>query len=159
MNLVYAPFSIFGATHQPSSARRIFWMGVFHPDLVGIQVRVLAILVRNMPSWFGGVTIWMKIWCATMVSRLISEIHDTIFTGGLQLADGFKSASKVSVRKNRRTAFSMFLNNVARTSSRHRLPQCRYCWHSAGIADSIGVAWKAQTALLHQAQPKPNSNS
>ena len=52
-------FNILGPLTNPAGAPNIM-MGVFHPDLVGIQARVLQQLGANMPLWSGRVTTWMR---------------------------------------------------------------------------------------------------
>lgn len=52
-------FNILGPLTNPAGAPNIL-LGVFHPDLVGILVRVLQQQGRNTPWWCGGATAWMK---------------------------------------------------------------------------------------------------
>ncbi len=53
-------FNILGPLTNPADAPNIL-MGVFHPDLVGIQVRVMQRLgAKHAPSWCTARTAWTK---------------------------------------------------------------------------------------------------
>ena len=52
-------FNILGPLTNPASAPNIL-MGVFHPDLVGIQIRALQRLGPNMRWWCTARTAWTK---------------------------------------------------------------------------------------------------
>jgi anthranilate phosphoribosyltransferase len=52
-------FNLLGPLTNPASAPNIL-MGVFHPDLVGIQVRACSAWAPSMPWWCMGVTAWTR---------------------------------------------------------------------------------------------------
>ena len=123
-------FNILGPLTNPAGAPNIL-MGVFHPDLVGIQVRVLQRLGAQH-----AIVVWgrdnmdeVSLGAPTMVGELVNgeireyDIHPEDF--GLQMVSN--RSLKVSGAEESKARILDVLNNVRRTSDRYRQLERRYC--------------------------------
>lgn len=144
-------FNILGPLTNPAGAPNIL-MGVFHPDLVGIQVRVLQRLGAQH-----AIVVWgrdnmdeVSLGAPTMVGELVNgeireyDIHPEDF--GLQMVSN--RSLKVSGADESKARILDVLNNVAGPATDIVSLNAGTALYGAGIADSIadGVK-KAQTAI------------
>jgi anthranilate phosphoribosyltransferase len=144
-------FNILGPLTNPAGAPNIL-MGVFHPDLVGIQVRVLQRLGAQH-----AIVVWgrdnmdeVSLGAPTMVGELINgeireyDIHPEDF--GLQMVSN--RSLKVSGAEESKARILDVLNNVAGPATDIVSLNAGTALYGAGIADSIadGVK-KAQAAI------------
>ena len=144
-------FNILGPLTNPAGAPNIL-MGVFHPDLVGIQVRVLQRLGAQH-----AIVVWgrdnmdeVSLGAPTMVGELINgeireyDIHPEDF--GLQMVSN--RSLKVSGAEESKARILDVLNNVAGPATNIVSLNAGTALYGAGIADSIadGVK-KAQAAI------------
>lgn len=144
-------FNILGPLTNPAGAPNIL-MGVFHPDLVGIQVRVLQRLGAQH-----AIVVWgrdnmdeVSLGAPTMVGELVNgeireyDIHPEDF--GLQMVSN--RSLKVSGAEESKTRILDVLNNVPGPATDIVSLNAGTALYGAGIADSIadGVK-KAQAAI------------
>ncbi len=144
-------FNILGPLTNPAGAPNIL-MGVFHPDLVGIQVRVLQRLGAQH-----AIVVWgrdnmdeVSLGAPTMVGELVNgeireyDIHPEDF--GLQMVSN--RSLKVSGAEESKARILDVLNNVAGPATDIVSLNAGTALYGAGIADSIadGVK-KAQAAI------------
>lgn len=144
-------FNILGPLTNPASAPNIL-MGVFHPDLVGIQVRVLQRLGAQH-----AIVVWgrdnmdeVSLGAPTMVGELIDgeireyDIHPEDF--GLQMVSNRNL--KVSGAEESKVRILEVLNGVPGAASDIVCLNAGTALYGAGVADSIadGVQ-KAQAAI------------
>jgi len=144
-------FNILGPLTNPAGAPNIL-MGVFHPDLVGIQVRVLQRLGAQH-----AIVVWgrdnmdeVSLGAPTMVGELVNgeireyDIHPEDF--GLQMVSN--RSLKVSGADESKARILDVLNNVAGPATDIVSLNAGTALYGAGIADSIadGVK-KAQAAI------------
>ncbi len=144
-------FNILGPLTNPAGAPNIL-MGVFHPDLVGIQVRVLQRLGAQH-----AIVVWgrdnmdeVSLGAPTMVGELVNgeireyDIHPEDF--GLQMVSN--RSLKVSDADESKARILDVLNNVAGPATDIVSLNAGTALYGAGIADSIadGVK-KAQAAI------------
>lgn len=144
-------FNILGPLTNPAGAPNIL-MGVFHPDLVGIQVRVLQRLGAQH-----AIVVWgrdnmdeVSLGAPTMVGELVNgeireyDIHPEDF--GLQMVSN--RSLKVSGAEESKARILDVLNNVAGPATDIVSLNAGAALYGAGIADSIadGVK-KAQAAI------------
>jgi anthranilate phosphoribosyltransferase len=144
-------FNILGPLTNPAGAPNIL-MGVFHPDLVGIQVRVLQRLGAQH-----AIVVWgrdnmdeVSLGAPTMVGELINgeireyDIHPEDF--GLQMVSN--RSLKVSGAEESKAKILDVLNNVPGPATDIVSLNAGAALYGAGIADSIadGVK-KAQAAI------------
>lgn len=144
-------FNILGPLTNPAAAPNIL-MGVFHPDLVGIQVRVLQRLGAQH-----AIVVWgrdnmdeVSLGAPTMVGELINgeireyDIHPEDF--GLQMVSN--RSLKVSGAEESKARILEVLNNVPGPATDIVSLNAGAALYGAGIADSIadGVK-KAQAAI------------
>jgi anthranilate phosphoribosyltransferase len=154
-------FNILGPLTNPAGAPNIL-MGVFHPDLVGIQVRVLQRLGAQH-----AIVVWgrdnmdeVSLGAPTMVGELVNgeireyDIHPEDF--GLQMVSS--RSLKVSGPEESKARILEVLNNVPGPATDIVSLNAGAALYGAGIADSIadGVK-KAQAAIasgaaLHKLQ-------
>jgi len=144
-------FNILGPLTNPAGAPNIL-MGVFHPDLVGIQVRVLQRLGAQH-----AIVVWgrdnmdeVSLGAPTMVGELVNgeireyDIHPEDF--GLQMVSN--RSLKVSGAEESKARILEVLNNVPGPATDIVSLNAGAALYGAGIADSIadGVK-KAQAAI------------
>lgn len=144
-------FNILGPLTNPAAAPNIL-MGVFHPDLVGIQVRVLQRLGAQH-----AIVVWgrdnmdeVSLGAPTMVGELINgeireyDIHPEDF--GLQMVSN--RSLKVSGAEESKARILDVLNHVPGPATDIVSLNAGAALYGAGIADSIadGVK-KAQAAI------------
>ncbi|MBR7748259.1 anthranilate phosphoribosyltransferase [Undibacterium baiyunense] len=144
-------FNILGPLTNPAGAPNIL-MGVFHPDLVGIQVRVLQRLGAQH-----AIVVWgrdnmdeVSLGAPTMVGELVNgeireyDIHPEDF--GLQMVSN--RSLKVSGADESKARILDVLNNVAGPATDIVSLNAGTALYGAGIAESItdGVK-KAQAAI------------
>jgi anthranilate phosphoribosyltransferase len=144
-------FNILGPLTNPAGAPNIL-MGVFHPDLVGIQVRVLQRLGAQH-----AIVVWgrdnmdeVSLGAPTMVGELVNgeireyDIHPEDF--GLQMVSN--RSLKVSGAEESKARILDVLNNVTGPATDIVSLNAGAALYGAGIADSIadGVK-KAQAAI------------
>jgi len=144
-------FNILGPLTNPAGAPNIL-MGVFHPDLVGIQVRVLQRLGAQH-----AIVVWgrdnmdeVSLGAPTMVGELVNgeireyDIHPEDF--GLQMVSN--RSLKVSGAEESKARILDVLNNVPGPATDIVSLNAGAALYGAGIADSIadGVK-KAQAAI------------
>ncbi len=144
-------FNILGPLTNPAAAPNIL-MGVFHPDLVGIQVRVLQRLGAQH-----AIVVWgrdnmdeVSLGAPTMVGELINgeireyDIHPEDF--GLQMVSN--RSLKVSGAEKSKARILEVLNNVPGPATDIVSLNAGAALYGAGIAESIadGVK-KAQAAI------------
>jgi len=144
-------FNILGPLTNPAGAPNIL-MGVFHPDLVGIQVRVLQRLGAQH-----AIVVWgrdnmdeVSLGAPTMVGELINgeireyDIHPEDF--GLQMVSN--RSLRVSGAEESKARILDVLNNVPGPATDIVSLNAGAALYGAGIADSIadGVK-KAQAAI------------
>ncbi len=153
-------FNILGPLTNPAGAPNIL-MGVFHPDLVGIQVRVLQRLGAQhaMVVWGRDNMDEVSLGAATMVGELVNgeireyEIHPEDFglqmiaSRNLKVADAEESKAKGAGSAGRR----------AGPGARHRRAQCRHravCgWPGRR---SSGPAWRQRARRWRPARRGPS---
>jgi anthranilate phosphoribosyltransferase len=144
-------FNILGPLTNPAGAPNIL-MGVFHPDLVGIQVRVLQRLGAQH-----AIVVWgrdnmdeVSLGAPTMVGELVNgeireyDIHPEDF--GLQMVSN--RSLRVSGAEESKARILDVLNNVPGPATDIVSLNAGAALYGAGIADSIadGVK-KAQAAI------------
>ena len=144
-------FNILGPLTNPAGAPNIL-MGVFHPDLVGIQVRVLQRLGAQH-----AIVVWgrdnmdeVSLGAPTMVGELVNgeireyDIHPEDF--GLQMVSN--RSLRVSGSEESKARILDVLNNVPGPATDIVSLNAGAALYGAGIADSIadGVK-KAQAAI------------
>jgi anthranilate phosphoribosyltransferase len=144
-------FNILGPLTNPAGAPNIL-MGVFHPDLVGIQVRVLQRLGAQH-----AIVVWgrdnmdeVSLGAPTMVGELVNgeireyDIHPEDF--GLQMVSN--RSLRVSGAEESKARILEVLNNVPGPATDIVSLNAGAALYGAGIADSIanGVK-KAQAAI------------
>ncbi|MBC3833593.1 anthranilate phosphoribosyltransferase [Undibacterium amnicola] len=144
-------FNILGPLTNPAGAPNIL-MGVFHPDLVGIQVRVLQRLGAQH-----AIVVWgrdnmdeVSLGAPTMVGELVNgeireyDIHPEDF--GLQMVSN--RSLKVSGAEESKARILDVLNNIPGPATDIVSLNAGAALYGAGIADSIadGVK-KAQAAI------------
>jgi anthranilate phosphoribosyltransferase len=144
-------FNILGPLTNPAGAPNIL-MGVFHPDLVGIQVRVLQRLGAQH-----AIVVWgrdnmdeVSLGAPTMVGELVNgeireyDIHPEDF--GLQMVSN--RSLRVSGAEESKARILDVLNNVPGPATDIVSLNAGAALYGAGIADSIsdGVE-KAQAAI------------
>jgi anthranilate phosphoribosyltransferase len=144
-------FNILGPLTNPAGAPNIL-MGVFHPDLVGIQVRVLQRLGAQH-----AIVVWgrdnmdeVSLGAPTMVGELVNgeireyDIHPEDF--GLQMVSN--RSLRVSGSEESKARILEVLNNVPGPATDIVSLNAGAALYGAGIADSIadGVK-KAQAAI------------
>lgn len=144
-------FNILGPLTNPAAAPNIL-MGVFHPDLVGIQVRVLQRLGAQhaLVVWGRDNMDEVSLGAPTMVGELINgeireyDIHPEDF--GLQMVSNRNL--KVSGAEESKAKILEVMNNVAGAATDIVSLNAGTALYGAGIADSIanGVK-KAQEAI------------
>ena len=144
-------FNILGPLTNPAGAPNIL-MGVFHPDLVGIQVRVLQRLGAQH-----AIVVWgrdnmdeVSLGAPTMVGELINgeireyDIHPEDF--GLQMVSN--RSLKVSGAEESKDRILDVLNNVAGPATDIVCLNAGTALYGAGIADSIGDGVKKAQAAI-----------
>ncbi len=144
-------FNILGPLTNPAGAPNIL-MGVFHPDLVGIQVRVLQRLGAQH-----AIVVWgrdnmdeVSLGAPTMVGELINgeireyDIHPEDF--GLQMVSN--RSLKVSGAEESKARILDVLNNVAGPATDIVCLNAGTALYGAGIADSIGDGVKKAQAAI-----------
>ena len=144
-------FNILGPLTNPAAAPNIL-MGVFHPDLVGIQVRVLQRLGAQH-----AIVVWgrdnmdeVSLGAPTMVGELINgeireyDIHPEDF--GLQMVSNRNL--RVSGAEESKAKLMEVMNNVPGAATDIVSLNAGTALYGAGVADSIadGVK-KAQAAI------------
>ena len=144
-------FNILGPLTNPAAAPNIL-MGVFHPDLVGIQVRVLQRLGAQhaLVVWGRDNMDEVSLGAPTMVGELINgeireyDIHPEDF--GLQMVSNRNL--KVSGAEESKAKILEVMNNVAGAATDIVSLNAGAALYGAGVADSIadGVK-KAQAAI------------
>lgn len=144
-------FNILGPLTNPAGAPNIL-MGVFHPDLVGIQIRVLQRLGAQhaLVVWGRDNMDEVSLGAPTMVGELVNgeireyDIHPEDF--GLQMVSNRNL--KVSGAEESKQKILDVMNNVAGPASDIVSLNAGAALYGAGIADSIadGVK-KAQHAI------------
>ena len=144
-------FNILGPLTNPAAAPNIL-MGVFHPDLVGIQVRVLQRLGAQhaLVVWGRDNMDEVSLGAPTMVGELINgeireyDIHPEDF--GLQMVSNRNL--KVSGADESKQKIVEVMNNVPGAATDIVSLNAGAALYGAGIADSIadGVK-KAQAAI------------
>lgn len=135
-------FNILGPLTNPAGAPNIM-MGVFHPDLVGIQARVLQRLGAKH-----AVVVWgrdnmdeVSLGAATMVGELVDgeireyEIHPEDF--GLQMTASRNL--KVSGSAESKAKILEVLNNTAGAARDIVILNAGTALYTAGVADSIAA--------------------
>jgi len=135
-------FNILGPLTNPASAPNIL-MGVFHPDLVGIQVRVLQRLGAQH-----AVVVWgrdnmdeVSLGAATMVGELVNgeireyDIHPEDF--GMQMTASRNL--RVSGAEESRGKILEALENRAGAAREIVAINAGTALYAAGVADSIGT--------------------
>jgi anthranilate phosphoribosyltransferase len=155
-------FNILGPLTNPAAAPNIL-MGVFHPDLVGIQVRVLQRLGAQhaLVVWGRDNMDEVSLGAPTMVGELINgeireyDIHPEDF--GLQMVSNRNL--KVSGADESKAKILEVMNNVAGAATDIVSLNAGTALYGAGIADSIAngvkkaqeaIASGAALAKLHQ---------
>jgi anthranilate phosphoribosyltransferase len=155
-------FNILGPLTNPAAAPNIL-MGVFHPDLVGIQVRVLQRLGAQhaLVVWGRDNMDEVSLGAPTMVGELINgeireyDIHPEDF--GLQMVSNRNL--KVSGAEESKEKILEVMNNVAGAATDIVSLNAGTALYGAGIADSIAdgvkkaqeaIASGAALAKLHQ---------
>jgi anthranilate phosphoribosyltransferase len=146
-------FNILGPLTNPAAAPNIL-MGVFHPDLVGIQVRVLQRLGAQhaLVVWGRDNMDEVSLGAPTMVGELINgeireyDIHPEDF--GLQMVSNRNL--KVSGAEESKAKILEVMNNVAGAATDIVSLNAGTALYGAGVADSIadGVK-KAQAAIAN----------
>jgi anthranilate phosphoribosyltransferase len=146
-------FNILGPLTNPAAAPNIL-MGVFHPDLVGIQVRVLQRLGAQhaLVVWGRDNMDEVSLGAPTMVGELINgeireyDIHPEDF--GLQMVSNRNL--KVSGAEESKEKIMEVMNNVAGAATDIVSLNAGTALYGAGVADSIadGVK-KAQAAIAN----------
>lgn len=144
-------FNILGPLTNPAGAPNIL-MGVFHPDLVGIQVRVLQRLGAQH-----AIVVWgrdnmdeVSLGAPTMVGELINgeireyDIHPEDF--GLQMVSN--RSLKVSGADESKARILDVLNNVAGPATDIVCLNAGTALYGSGIADSIGDGVKKAQAAI-----------
>ncbi|AZP12735.1 anthranilate phosphoribosyltransferase [Undibacterium parvum] len=144
-------FNILGPLTNPAGAPNIL-MGVFHPDLVGIQVRVLQRLGAQhaLVVWGRDNMDEVSLGAPTMVGELVNgeireyDIHPEDF--GLQMVSNRNL--KVSGAQESKQKILDVMNNVAGPATDIVSLNAGAALYGAGVASSIadGVK-KAQTAI------------
>jgi anthranilate phosphoribosyltransferase len=144
-------FNILGPLTNPAGAPNIL-MGVFHPDLVGIQVRVLQRLGAQhaLVVWGRDNMDEVSLGAPTMVGELVNgeireyDIHPEDF--GLQMVSNRNL--KVSGAKESKQKILDVMNNVAGPATDIVSLNAGAALYGAGVASSIadGVK-KAQAAI------------
>ncbi|MBR7801621.1 anthranilate phosphoribosyltransferase [Undibacterium fentianense] len=144
-------FNILGPLTNPAGAPNIL-MGVFHPDLVGIQVRVLQRLGAQH-----AIVVWgrdnmdeVSLGAPTMVGELVNgeireyDIHPEDF--GLQMVSN--RSLKVSGADESKARILDVLNNVAGPATDIVSLNAGTALYGAGIADSIADGVKKAQATI-----------
>ncbi|WMW81267.1 anthranilate phosphoribosyltransferase [Undibacterium cyanobacteriorum] len=144
-------FNILGPLTNPAGAPNIL-MGVFHPDLVGIQVRVLQRLGAQH-----AIVVWgrdnmdeVSLGAPTMVGELVNgeireyDIHPEDF--GLQMVSN--RSLKVSGAEESKARILDVLNNVAGPATDIVCLNAGTALYGAGIAESIGDGVKKAQAAI-----------
>lgn len=144
-------FNILGPLTNPAGAPNIL-MGVFHPDLVGIQVRVLQRLGAQH-----AIVVWgrdnmdeVSLGAPTMVGELVNgeireyDIHPEDF--GLQMVSN--RSLKVSGAEESKARILDVLNNVAGPATDIVSLNAGTALYGAGIADSIADGVKKAQATI-----------
>ncbi len=151
-------FNILGPLTNPASAPNIL-MGVFHPDLVGIQIRVLQRLGAQhaLVVWGRDNMDEVSLGAPTMVGELVNgeireyDIHPEDF--GLQMVSN--RSLKVSGAEESKARILDVLNNVTGPATDIVSLNAGAALYGAGIADSIADGVKqAQAAIASGAALK-----
>ncbi|MDO8654103.1 MAG: anthranilate phosphoribosyltransferase [Undibacterium sp.] len=144
-------FNILGPLTNPASAPNIL-MGVFHPDLVGIQVRVLQRLGAQhaLVVWGRDNMDEVSLGAPTMVGELVNgeireyEIHPEDF--GLQMTSS--RSLKVSGAEESKARILEVMNNVSGAAKDIVSLNAGAALYGAGIADSIADGVKKAQATI-----------